>query len=604
VKLPALVIGAVLLTAATAGVLVGYIGYRALERQTFGEMREAVKVYQSAVGFFLANARSHLEGTAVLPGLVDPRVWQAPREVPPGTLPGPRWHAARILRYAESFEYLMLVGADGVIVALEPAALERDLFRRDVARAAWFGQVRDARQAVLSDLHISPATRRPTVVAAVPVRDAGGRMIGVWAGGLRLEALSRTGVSRGELHQFAYLTDGHGLVVAHQASPTYVQYQTDFSAMEPVRRGLAGGEGVVRFVHPIEGDERLTAYQPIPGTRWVAVAGLPVREAFAPLRTAVRWSLYAVLAVAAVMGLLGLLVAARITGPLRQLTGAVRALGTGEMGHRLPVRSADEVGQLAEAFNRATAALQEKDLEVRRRAAELEAANRELEGFTYTVSHDLRAPLRAVHGYSRILLEDHLEELSGEARRYLELAGQNVRKMGQLIDDMLAFSRVGRHALQVQEVQTAEVVAEVIEELRAGGAAGNVELVIGPLPTCLADPRFLRQVFSNLLVNALKFSRHRAAPRVEVGWERRTEEDVFFVRDNGIGFDMRYVDKLFGVFQRLHRQEEYEGTGVGLAIVQRIVARHGGRVWAEGVPDRGATFFFTLTGGERNGERR
>ena len=238
--------------------------------------------------------------------------------------------------------------------------------------------------------------------------------------------------------------------------------------------------------------------------------------------------------------------------------------------------------------------------ELRQRVAEAEAANKELEAFSYTVSHDLRAPLRAANGFARILLEDYAAEFSPEARRYLDLVRDSARQMGRLIDDLLTFSRLSRQPLQEQPVCPADFVRHVFDELRREDAGRDVTLALGDLPACQADPALLRQVFVNLLANAFKYTRRRAEAVIEVGWREAEGEPgrhVYFVKDNGVGFDMQYAPKLFGVFQRLHRAEDYEGTGVGLAIVQRVVHRHGGRVWAEAAVDRGATFYFTLAQG-------
>jgi PAS domain S-box-containing protein len=227
---------------------------------------------------------------------------------------------------------------------------------------------------------------------------------------------------------------------------------------------------------------------------------------------------------------------------------------------------------------------------------ELEAANKELEAFTYSVSHDLRAPLRGVVGFSRILLDEHAPHLPPEVQRYLSLVLSNTLQMGRLVDDLLAFSHLGRQAMIKDQVKPAALVREAWDLLRSEQDGRHVKLTIGNLPSCQGDRALLKQVFVNLLSNALKFTRKRDPAVIEVGCNRTDGENVFFVRDNGAGFDMRYVGKLFGVFQRLHRSEDYDGTGVGLAIVQRIVHRHGGRVWAEGEPDKGATFYFSLGG--------
>ncbi len=227
---------------------------------------------------------------------------------------------------------------------------------------------------------------------------------------------------------------------------------------------------------------------------------------------------------------------------------------------------------------------------------ELQATNRELEAFTYSVSHDLRAPLRGVVGFSRILIDEYAPHLPPEVQRYLNLVLSNTLQMGRLVDDLLSFSQFSRQALAKGRVDPATLVREALDLLSGEQSGRPVKTTVGDLPPCQGDRALLKQVFVNLLSNALKFTRRRDPAVIEVGSCRKDGEDVYFVRDNGVGFDMRYVDKLFGVFQRLHRSEDYDGTGVGLAIVQRIVHRHGGRVWAEAEPDKGATFYFTLGG--------
>jgi len=233
------------------------------------------------------------------------------------------------------------------------------------------------------------------------------------------------------------------------------------------------------------------------------------------------------------------------------------------------------------------------------RTAQLEAANKELDAFSYSVSHDLRAPLRAIDGFSRILLDDFAAALPDGGKKYLHLVRDNTAQMGRLVDDLLAFSRLGRQAITKQAVHPEKVVRQCLAEMKADLAGRSVDVVVGDLPACRADPTLLKQVWTNLLSNALKYTRKCEAARIVVGCRTAAgpaghTETVYFVEDNGAGFNMKYVHKLFGVFQRLHRAADYEGTGVGLAIVQRIVARHGGRVWAEGRPGQGATFSFTL----------
>jgi light-regulated signal transduction histidine kinase (bacteriophytochrome) len=232
-----------------------------------------------------------------------------------------------------------------------------------------------------------------------------------------------------------------------------------------------------------------------------------------------------------------------------------------------------------------------------RRAAQLEVSNRELEGFSYSVSHDLRIPLRAVSGYAQIMEEDYAAVLDDEGRRLLALVRGNANGMNALIDDLLAFSRLGTKQLQKSNVDMEQLVRFAIQQCcaaDAGSGAPAPEIQIGALPRAPGDANLLRQVWTNLIANAIKYSATRTPVRIEISGELDGAEALYHVRDNGIGFDMRYAGKLFGVFQRLHGADEYSGTGVGLAIVQRIVARHGGRVWADAEPDRGATFSFTL----------
>lgn len=236
----------------------------------------------------------------------------------------------------------------------------------------------------------------------------------------------------------------------------------------------------------------------------------------------------------------------------------------------------------------------ELERRVAERTAQLETANRELEAFSYSVSHDLRAPLRAVNGFAGIVVEDFGPQLPAEAQRYLGLVRESALKMGMLIDDLLMFSRLSRQPLNKQTVEMDELVRSTLGEMQAEQGQMRARVIPGNLPPCEGDRALLKQVWVNLLSNAFKYSRKREQPVVEIGGGEQDGELVYFVRDNGSGFDMRYVGKLFGVFQRLHRAEDYEGTGVGLAIVQRILQRHGGRVWASAAVDQGATFYFAL----------
>jgi light-regulated signal transduction histidine kinase (bacteriophytochrome) len=300
---------------------------------------------------------------------------------------------------------------------------------------------------------------------------------------------------------------------------------------------------------------------------------------------------------------------------------------------RAPKTTRDEIGQLAEAFNvmlaeigrrsdaleqsnrfleREMAERQNADAELRRlneelerrvteRTSQLEAANKELEGFSYSVSHDLRAPLRAVVGFSKMLIEDHAGQIDEEAQRKLGVIQSEAQRMGMLIDDLLAFSRLGRKEMSSADIDMTGLARSTYEGLQAHHEGAPPEFRLESLPRARGDRVLLGQVWANLLSNALKFSSKREKPLVEVNAVSDEKEHIYFVRDNGAGFDPRYQSKLFGVFQRLHNASEFPGTGVGLALVQRIVVRHGGRVWADSRPGEGATFYFSLPKGALHG---
>ena len=240
--------------------------------------------------------------------------------------------------------------------------------------------------------------------------------------------------------------------------------------------------------------------------------------------------------------------------------------------------------------------------ELEHRLVELGAINRELETFSYSVSHDLRVPLRAIDGFSSALAEDYSSSLGKEGQGYLERVRAGVKNMNQLIEDLLNLSRIGRRPMNRRIASLEDVAKEAYQSLEQKWAKRKVNFVINPLPSVLVDPGLLGIVFTNLFSNALKFTRNCADAQIEVGSKIKDGEEIFFVKDNGVGFDMKYADKLFSPFQRLHSQEEYEGTGVGLATVRRIIHRHGGRIWAESRPGSGTTFYFTLQGNGLRGQ--
>ena len=242
---------------------------------------------------------------------------------------------------------------------------------------------------------------------------------------------------------------------------------------------------------------------------------------------------------------------------------------------------------------------------VKQRTAELENANKELESFSYSVSHDLRAPLRSIHGFSQIILDEYASNFAPDVSHYFDLIRKNATMMGNLVDDLLNFSRLGRQSLTMVTINPEKTIREVIELMQTDISQYHVDIKINPMPDCKADASLIKQVYVNLISNAIKFSKEKPTPCIEMGFLEQSDDQkngsaCYYVKDNGVGFDMKFYDKLFGVFQRLHRAEDYEGTGVGLAIVQRIIKKHGGSIWADSIVGEGTTFYFTM-GEPKNG---
>jgi len=287
---------------------------------------------------------------------------------------------------------------------------------------------------------------------------------------------------------------------------------------------------------------------------------------------------------------------------------AVGAMKVGALDYILkPFKLNGILPVLTRALDMRRLRMENKALErcVRERTAELESANKELEAFSYSVSHDLRAPLRHIDGFAGLLREDASSTLSDAGRHHVATISEAAKNMSKLIDDLLAFARMGRAHLSRTRVEMSGLVAEVLQEMSPDAQGRNVAWGIEPLPEVWGDRALLKQVWANLLGNALKYTRQREKAEIKVGCQPKVGELEFHISDNGAGFDMKYAARLFGVFQRLHREEDFEGTGVGLANVRQIITRHGGRTRAEGAVDRGATFYFSLPSQEnrRPGER-
>lgn len=312
-----------------------------------------------------------------------------------------------------------------------------------------------------------------------------------------------------------------------------------------------------------------------------------------------------------VWGALGLLVASTlllrlgtqqaVIRPLQRLQESTRRLGDGDYSARVALQRGDELGQLAQSFNSAAANLQAADSRLREanrvldeQKLELERSNHELEQFAYVASHDLQEPLRMVSSYTQLLERRYRGKLDAKADTYIYFAVDGANRMQRLIQDLLLYSRAGTRAAPPERVETAKVVAEVLQNLEVALQESGTEVRVGDLPAVWADPSQVAQVFQNLLANAIKFRREGVRPRLEVSAHKDGPFWQFRVSDNGIGIEETYFDRIFLIFQRLHTKEAYPGSGIGLAVVKKIVERHGGRLWLESAPEQGSTFFFTL----------
>ena len=289
-----------------------------------------------------------------------------------------------------------------------------------------------------------------------------------------------------------------------------------------------------------------------------------------------------------------------ITRPLDELIKIAAAISEGNYTQTVPIDhyQHDEIGRLAIAFNsmigQVSQSHHELESRVEERTLQLATVNKELEAFSYSVSHDLRTPLRAINGYSVMLKEDYEGELDSEGKRIVKNIIDNAKMMGQLIDDLLAFSRLGKKELTRAPVDMKSLAESVVHDLLQHGPAIKYQINIGALPPATGDEVMMKQVMVNLVGNAIKYSSKKAEPLIEIGASDEGNKTTYYIKDNGAGFDMAYSNKLFGVFQRLHSQEDFEGSGVGLALVKRIIEKHNGEVWADSIQDAGATFFFSL----------
>jgi signal transduction histidine kinase len=464
-----------------------------------------------------------------------------------------------------------------------------------VADREYFQEILKGKEWSASDLIQLKVVREDRLILARGIRSGDNVLLGVILAEIVPQKLAEILATPRSGGGILALFDRKGLVLSLVRGPEVPISVLRFKEKDPMALHVIRTGKIVTGIDQLPGEDidRLAARVPIGDLGWVAGASRPLSEVMAPVRQNL---LYILLAVSAVT-LLSLLVAQLMARSIINSVAVVRE-GAASLaaGNKTRVRLPEilELRDLALTFNYMAEQLTVHASSLQKTADELRRSNEELEAFSYSVSHDLRAPLRAIDGFANALMEDHAGRLEEEGLRYLSIIRENTERMGQLIDDLLSYSRLGRKEPSFEEIDMQALARVVAQDLEAAGEANQSALRIGDLPPAVGDPTLIRQTLSNLLSNAFKFSSSQEHPKVEVGGRQESEENVYWVRDNGVGFDMAYSHKLFTIFQRLHAMKEFPGTGVGLAIVQRVMQKHGGRAWAEGAVNQGATFYFAV----------
>ncbi len=592
------------------GALAAYLRTTAALRQSVFERLDAIAtVKESALDTWV----DHLSGEVVLFSEL-PELREPASELVTGAPPEARRQAARarladLLRLAldkrPSYREMFFLAPTGGRIVVSTDERNEGQYR---VYDRYFVEGRSA--PFVQNVYPSPVTLRPTLTLAAPVRAESGELLGVLAAHLALDYLDRNILRRAGLGRGGAVTlvDRYRVVVTGRRYGNAVPGAAASPAIEAVSRG-ASGAGLYRDPG---GSEVIGLYRWLEDRELGLIVEIPREEAFAPAR---RLALSIFLAGSFLVALLAAgiyLAARRIARPIQALTGAAAGVRDGDLSSRAPAAADDEIGDLARTFNRMVEQLA-AEAEDRRVAtelresliAELEAKNDELERFTYTVSHDLKAPLVTIRGFLGFLKEDAAAVASdpaaaGRVDRDVGRIDDAAAKMAGLLEDLLALSRIGRQTGQLEDVALGEIAREARELVAGAIAQGGVEVEIASdLPAVCGDRVRLVELVQNLIENAVRYMGDQPSPRIEIEMRVTAATPVFFVRDNGIGIDPRYHEKVFGLFERLDPQAT-EGTGVGLALVQRIVELHGGRIWVESEGEgQGSTFCFTLPAADR-----
>lgn len=453
---------------------------------------------------------------------------------------------------------IFLADANGTLMADVPAV--PGVRGKSFADRDWYRGVTRDWKPYISDVYRRAAEPRYNVVAAaIPVSTEEGRVVGILVLQVQLDSLVEwsNSIEIGP-SGFIYVVDRRGHLASHPGHPSAGEI-IDHSSLPIVKKVLQQHTGIEGMFDPIQKDQRVAAYAPIPGIGWGVIATEPSDSAFAWRTESLRRLVVFYSFIFLVTFILAYVIFRTVIG-LKQAQETIKTLNE----------------------------------ELQQRAIRLELANKELQAFSYSVSHDLRAPLRSIDGFSEALIDDYHDQLDGNGKDFLNRIRAASQRMGQLIDDLLNLSRVARSDIKADHVDLSGLAYEVATELQNAEPARQVEIVIEKGITVTGDQRLLRIALENLVGNAWKFTAKRPRAKIEFGVKANSGRRAYFVADNGAGFDMTYADKLFGAFQRLHTAKEFNGTGIGLATVQRIIHRHNGRVWAEAKVEQGATFYFTL----------
>lgn len=522
-------------------------------------------------------------------------------------------HLANLRKLLPNYLNFGLIETNGeVFCSAEP--LTNAVYAGD---RAYFKRVFQTQEFSIGDFQVGRLTGESSLNFGYPVFDEQGKLRRVVYAALKLAPLSEA-ISSIRLPEGASITvfDRNGCILARY--PDSARWVGQALSNAPVVQRILTEHQPIFQMPGVDGVPRLHAVTAIRDRQspslFVSV-GIPLSVSFAEANAALVRNLMILALVALLVLLLARLYSQRyFLSPVQALATAARRLAEGDLSARAGViQASPELAQLGRAFDEMAGSLQRRTRElelaneeiqklnrglegrVRERTAQLESLNRELEAFSYSVSHDLRAPLRHIDGFASLLAKSAGGALSDKARHYLAQIVDSSKQMAGLIEDLLAFSRMARAELRRTNVPLAGLVEEAINALESESAGRKIVWKRMPLPEVEADRAMLRQAFMNLLSNAIKYTRPCDPAEIEIGCQNgNPDEMVIFVRDNGVGFDMAYAEKLFGVFQRLHADDEFEGTGIGLANVRRIVSRHGGRTWAEGQVNGGATFYFSL----------